>query len=331
LEQCRTEAILEALLGRLGVTVERQTELLALKQHVHGVSVTLSNAAGREENVETPWLIGCDGAHSTVRHLTHQSFPGEEDPHQFVLADVIAAGPVASDEGHGFLCDTGVLFMFPLPRGRTLVVATLAQHHDDPTELPSLEQMQALLNERGPAGMSISDPQWLSYYRIHYRLTRHYRHGQRIFLAGDAVHVHSPVGGQGMNTGIQDAYNLAWKLALVARGLAPDSLLASYEAERRAVAKGVIETSRMMTERSEAFSHLSEAERERLYVNVVVPEAEARRKAQHMEELDIDYRRSPICAEHGDARRLGSGPRAGAEALDAGPLRRGSEQLTLFD
>src|SRR5262245_66638175 len=98
--------------------------------------------------------------------------------------------------------------------------------------------IRTLMAERGAAGLSISDPQWLSYFRIHYRLARHYRPGRRVFLAGDAAHVHSPVGGQGMNTGIQDAYNLAWKLALVARGLAHASLLDSYEVEARAVAQG---------------------------------------------------------------------------------------------
>ncbi len=331
LEQCRTEAILESLLNRLGVTVERRTEVLALKEQADGVHITLRHADGREESLETPWLVGCDGAHSTVRHLTHQHFPGSEDPHQFVLADAIVAGPVASDEGHAFLSDTGVLFLFPLPRGRTLVVADLTNHHDDANEPPTLAMVQALMAERGPAGVRVSDARWLSYFHIHYRLARHYRHGRRVFLAGDAAHVHSPTGGQGMNTGIQDAYNLAWKLALVARGLASHTLLESYEVERRAVAKDVIKMARMMTERSEAFSHLSQAARERLYVNVVVPEAEARRKAQHMEELDIDYRKSPICAEHGHPGRLGNGPGAGMEALDAGPLRRGTEQLSLFD
>src|SRR5262245_4013763 len=332
LQQCLTEEILEGLLSRLGVAVERGTELLALKEHPDRVSATLRHRDGREENIDTPWLIGCDGAHSTVRHLTHQTFPGQEDPHQYVLTDVNLEGDITPDEGHGFLHDSGVLYLFPLPRGRTLVVATLATLHDDTTEPPSLEMIRALLTERAAlAGVRVSDPQWLSYFRINYRLARHYRHGRRTFLAGDAAHVHSPVGGQGMNTGIQDAYNLAWKLALVARDLAPPALLDSYEVERRAVAKDVIKTTRMMTERFEAFGQLSAAERERLYVNVVVPETEARRIAQHMEELDVDYRKSPICAEGGNGKRLAAGPHAGAEALDAGPLLREDQRLTLFD
>jgi len=318
-------------LSRLGVAVERQTELLALKEHPDRVNTTLRRHDGREEILDTPWLVGCDGAHSTVRHLTHQTFPGEEDPHQYVLTDVILEGDLAPDEGHGFLHDTGVLYLFPLPRGRTLLVATLPTHHDDAAQPPTLDMIRALMTERGPAGLRVSDPHWLSYFHIHYRLARHYRHGRRVFLAGDAAHVHSPVGGQGMNTGIQDAYNLAWKMALVGRGLAPISLLDSYEVERRAVGKDVIKTTRMMTERYEAFGHLSAADRERLYVNVLTPEAVARRIAQHLEELDVDYRNSPICAEGGSGRRLAAGPHAGAEAFDAGPLLRADQRLTLFE
>jgi 2-polyprenyl-6-methoxyphenol hydroxylase-like FAD-dependent oxidoreductase len=331
LEQWRTEAILERLLGRLGVTVERRTELVALAERPDGVSATLRHADGREETVDTPWLVGCDGAHSTVRHLTHQDFPGEEDPHQFVLADAVVEGPIAPDEGHAFLGDSGVLYMFPLPGGRMIVLATVDGHHDGTTETPALEEMQAIMAERGPAGTRVRDPRWLAYFRIHYRLARHYRHRRRVFLAGDAVHVHSPVGGQGMNTGVQDAYNLAWKLALVARGLAPDALLDSYEAERRAVAEDVITVTRILTERSEAFTHLSPAERDRLYLHVVVPEDRARQMAEHIEELDLDYRKSPICAERHGGRGAMAGPHTGAEIRDAGPLRQADRVFTLLD
>src|SRR5262245_20736783 len=330
LEQSRTEAILEALLERLGVRVERRTELLAISEGPDAVRATLRGPGGREEVVDAPWLIGCDGAHSTVRHQTHQAFPGSEDSHQYAIADVVLDGPIAQDEAHVFLTDGGVLYMFPLPRGRVLLAAEVAAHHDGATETPALEEIQSLVGERGPAGTRVSDPRWLSYFRIHYRLARHYRHGRRVFLAGDAVHVHSPVGGHGMNTGIQDAYNLGWKLALVARGLAAPALLETYEAERRAIAEDVVKWTRAVTERSEAFAGMSPARRERLYVNVTVPDAEARRIARHAEELDLDYRRSAICAEHRPRGRP-SGLHAGTQALDAGPLQCGDRRFTLFD
>src|SRR5262249_20966029 len=147
-------------------------------------------------------------------------------------------------------------------------------------------------------------------------------------------HVHSPFGGLGMNTGIQDAYNLAWKLALVVRGLAPQSLLDTYERERRAVAEDVIKVTRKTTEHLELFRELPPAERERLYTHAFVPEAERRRSAQQREGLDLDYRKSPICCEHhphAASPRFADGPHSGAQARDAGPLEVSGRTLTLFD
>jgi hypothetical protein len=164
-------------------------------------------------------------------------------------------------------------------------------------------------------------------------VTRHYRHG-RTLLAGDAAHVHSPVGGLGMNTGIQDAYNLGWKLALVARGRAPQSLLETYERERRAVAEDVVKVTRMMTEHLEVFRNLPPAERERLYSHAFVPEAQRLRSARQREQLDLDYRKSPICGEHRPPSappQFADGPHGGAPARDAGPLEVGGRTVTLFD
>lgn len=204
LGQNRTEEFLQQLLNRLGVRVERQTELLNFTSGPDSVFATIKRADGSEETVQTPWLIGCDGAHSQVRHVTTQGFAGEEDPHQFVLADVVLDAPVSGDEWHAFLTDSGGLYFNPLPAPRNLVFADITEHHDATTEAPTLEEIQALVSERGPTGARVSDPRWLAYFRIHYRLARHYWQG-RTFMAGDAVHVHSLLGGLGMNTGIQDA------------------------------------------------------------------------------------------------------------------------------
>jgi 2-polyprenyl-6-methoxyphenol hydroxylase-like FAD-dependent oxidoreductase len=334
LEQYCTEAALEALLERLGGRVERHTELVSLAERLDGVRATLRHSDGRDEIVETPWLVGCDGAHSRVRHLNHQRFPGETDPHQYAIADVVVEADVASDEIYFFLTDRGPLALFPLPRGRFLVVADLSMPNEGRAEQPTLAEIQALADERGPPGLRVSDPRWLGYFRINYRLTRHYRHG-RTFLAGDAAHIHSLIGGQGMNTGIQDAYNLAWKLALVVQSRAPVALLDSYEPERRAVAEDVVATTRRATDAIEAFRDLSSRDRDRLYRHSFTPPAELARIQKHREELDLDYRRSPICAEH-DERGAGrasfaGGPHAGSQALDAGPLRLGDRQVSLFE
>jgi 2-polyprenyl-6-methoxyphenol hydroxylase-like FAD-dependent oxidoreductase len=331
--QCVTEAALERLAHRLHVVVERSTTLTALAPEPDRVRATLRHADGREEVVETPWLVGCDGAHSTVRHAVGLLFPGEVDTRQYALADVAVDAALAPDEAHGFLGDRGVVFFFVLPEGRRQIVADVPVHHDPATEAPSLADIQALVDERGPAGVRVSDPRWLAYFRIHYRVAWHYRQG-RVLLAGDAVHVHSLLNGHGMNTGIQDAYNLAWKLALVVRGRAPASLLDSYEAERRAVAEDVVAATRATTEELMDFPNLSPAQRAQLLFHVVVPEPARLGAARHLEELDLDYRRSPISEDamsEAEAARLAGGPHAGAEARDAGPLEIAGRTLTLFE
>jgi 2-polyprenyl-6-methoxyphenol hydroxylase-like FAD-dependent oxidoreductase len=332
LEQFNTETMLEGLLNRHGIAVERQTALVGMADRLDGVQATLRHADGSEETVETPWLVACDGAHSTVRRLNHQHFPGESDPRQYVVADVVLHDHrLARDEVYFFLTDRGPLFVFPIPNGRHLVVADVRELHE--RDAPRLEEIQTLTTERGPGGIRVGDPHWLSYFRINYRVTRHYRHG-RTFLAGDAAHVHSLMGGWGMNTGIQDAYNLAWKLALVVRGRAPQSVLDSYERERRAVAEDVVTVTRTMTEQFEVFRDLPPEERERLCSHAFVPNAERLRSARHREELDLDYRKSPICGEHhprSTPARFAEGPHGGAQARDAGPLEVGGRTVTLFE
>ncbi len=334
LEQCKTEAALEALLRTLGVEVERQTELIAISERPESIAATICGPDGAERVVETPWLIGCDGAHSRIRHLNHIHFPGEEDPHQYLIADILMETAFEHDEMYSFLTDQGIVFFFPLPNQRWLVVADVPADHDGTKEQPTLQEVQTIITQRARDSVRISDPRWLSYFRINYRAARHYRHN-RIFLAGDASHIHSLIGGQGMNTGIQDAYNLAWKLALVSHGRAPFGLLDSYEKERRPVAEDVVKTTRILTERLEAFSNLSFQQRQRLYIDVVVPPEVAKRLARHNEQLDLNYSKSPICcqqeASHFGKTRFSSGPRPGEEALDAAPLLRDRHPITLFE
>ena len=333
IEQCKTESALERLLRTYHIEVERETELVEIVGRPDAVVATIRRGNSSEE-VETPWLIGCDGAHSRVRHLNHIHFPGKEDLHQYCLADVLIEGALARDEIHSFMTDRGLLFFFPLPNARWVIAADLPAQHDAVKEQPSLNDVRAIASERGPAGVRISDPRWLAYFRINYRAARHYRH-KRIFLAGDAVHIHSPMGGQGMNTGIQDAYNLAWKLALVHRGRAPAVLLDSYEKERRPVAEDVLATTKMLTDRFEAFTNLSPEQRQQMYLNMVVPPEVAKRMARHLEQLDLNYTKSPICHQHPGSHfgktRFTSGPRPGEEAPDAKPLLHDNRKTTLFE
>lgn len=315
--QAKTEAVLEEHLSTLGVSVERGVELIALKQAGDRVIATLLGADGRETVAETSWLVGCDGAHSSVRHLTDTKFPGDPDSHSYVLADVVIEGELADGEGHVFFHDDGELFIFStLPEGRRLIAANLPSGRELDRS-PTLDEIQELVTTRGLASLRVRDPRWLTHFRIHYRLAPHYRQA-RVFLAGDAAHVHSLLAGQGMNTGMQDAFNLGWKLALVIQGHVPESWLDSYEFERRKVGQEVVAMTRAATEGAELFAGLSKADRERLVAHMFVPEAEKLAAARMLQEVDLDYRSSPLCLEPTDA--FVDGPHAGMQAPDASPI-----------
>ncbi len=240
LSQRETELVLAEHIERAhGVRIERKVKLGGFTQDDSGVVATLEHADGWVEEVRVPYLLGCDGAHSTVRKTLNLPFEGSTYDARLIQADVRVDLPVAvhDDELAIFLGPKGMLGFFPLPGDKRFRLLTFLDPGDD--RPVALLTFQALLAERGPAGASLGDPAWMIDFRIHCRLVPHYRVG-RAFLAGDAAHIHSPAGGQGMNMGIQDAYNLAWKIALVARGVAKDTLLDSYEAERRPVAEATL-------------------------------------------------------------------------------------------
>jgi 2-polyprenyl-6-methoxyphenol hydroxylase-like FAD-dependent oxidoreductase len=239
--QSETERVLEERLESLGLAVERQVELIGFEETGEKVVSVLRHADGREKTVESDWLAGCDGAHSTARHGLGLEFEGNTIQNDFVLADIhvsgMRAGPPELDI---HLHREGVLVFFPITTNRYRVIADLGEAKGPRPVDPTLQQIQAIIDRRGPGGITVSDPIWLSAFRINERKVRDYRKG-RVFLAGDAAHVHSPAGGQGMNTGMQDAFNLAWKLALVCRDICrPDAVLDSYSSERSAIGDQVL-------------------------------------------------------------------------------------------
>ena len=235
IQQSETERLLEEQLATFGVKVERQVELKTFEQSADGVTCSLGHADGSEEKVEAQWLIGCDGAHSTVRHALGMSFEGSTMLNDWILADVHISGmqgpPAVDIHWHA----QGVLAIFPLGGTRYRVIADAGESASSGIgehRVPTMEEVQQILDVRGPKGLVASDPVWLSEFTINERKVADFRAG-RVFLAGDAAHVHSPAGGQGMNTGMHDAFNLAWKLSLVSRGLcAAEPLL--HELQRRA-------------------------------------------------------------------------------------------------
>ncbi len=240
LPQSETERLLEERLHDLGVAVERPVELTSFETREEGVRAALRHADGREEVVTTDWLVGCDGAHSAVRHGLGATFSGETLKSDFMLADIHMTGyPFPDSEITVYWHHDGVFVIFPISPGRYRVVADLPPTGADHPPAPTLEQVQEVMDRRGSQGLKAFDPIWLAGFRINGRKVANYRWG-RVFLTGDAAHVHSPAGGQGMNTGMQDAFNLAWKLALVIREICDEKLLDSYSPERSAVGEEVL-------------------------------------------------------------------------------------------
>lgn len=233
LPQSDTERLLTDHLRSLGVGVERNVELTGFSQSDAQTEAHLTHVGGRAEVVATPWLVGCDGAHSSVRHGLGLAFEGAAQGDDWMLADVRIEGDGAPppDEIGTFLHRDGPFVVFPIPGGRSRIVATLGKTVEgQPRPDPLLSDVQAMADERAGGGMRVFDPVWLANFRINERKVAEYARG-RVFLVGDAAHVHSPAGGQGMNTGMQDAFNLAWKLAMVIRGEAAPALLHTYTPE----------------------------------------------------------------------------------------------------
>jgi 2-polyprenyl-6-methoxyphenol hydroxylase-like FAD-dependent oxidoreductase len=238
--QDQHERLLIERLETFGVAVERRTELLGFTERDDGIIARLRGSDGQEEDCEARYIAGCDGARSLVRESLGTGFPGGTYRQLFYVADVEASGPATNGELHVDLDEADFLGVFPLAgQGRARLIGTV---RDERAEHPESLKFEDVSN-RAIQHMKISVEKlnWFSTYHVHHRVTQHFRHG-RAFLAGDAAHIHSPAGGQGMNTGIGDAINLAWKLAAVIGGRAPDTLLDSYEAERIGFARRLVAT-----------------------------------------------------------------------------------------
>jgi len=234
------ERLLITRLAEAGVEVERRTELEAFEETAAGVRARLRGADGVTNACEAIYLAGCDGAHSVVREGLRIGFPGGTYNHLFYVADVDARGAVMNGELHGALDTTDFLIVFPLKdEGRARLIGTVrtdAEHQDD--DLSWADVSQRVIQWMR---IDVERVNWFSTYRVHHRVADQFRKG-RTFLLGDAAHIHSPVGGQGMNTGIGDAVNLSWKIADVVHGRADSSLLDSYEPERIAFARRLVAT-----------------------------------------------------------------------------------------
>ncbi len=302
----RVEEALRLRLAEFGGAVEFGTALGSFQQSQEGVSAVVVNG-GEAETVTARGLVGCDGGHSIVRAQAGIAFEGEtREEVRMIVADVEVDG-LDRDVWHAWQHEDGLFSLCPLPSTGVFQYQAVIAPGQDP-EL-SLANMQAILEGRtGRTDIRLHEPEWSSLWRANIRLVDRYRE-RHVFLAGDAAHIHSPAGGQGMNTGIQDAHNLGWKLAAVAKGASP-ALLDSYEAERRPVAVGVLA--------------LSNA---RLRQALEQKEVPTRRDASTIE-LDVGYRGSALARDDRDEAAL---LRAGDRAPDATKLTTVDGERRLFD
>jgi 2-polyprenyl-6-methoxyphenol hydroxylase-like FAD-dependent oxidoreductase len=238
--QDQHERFLIERLEKLGVAVERRTELVRFSDLGDRITASLCGPDGHEEDCEASYIAGCDGARSLVRETLGTGFPGGTYRQVFYVADVEAAGRSIDGELHVDLDEADFLAVFPLAgEGRARLIGTVRDERADRTDTLKFEDVssRAIHNLK----VQVRKVNWFSTYQVHHRVTEHFRKG-RAFLLGDAAHIHSPAGGQGMNTGIGDAVNLAWKLAAVLAGSAPDNLLDTYETERIGFARRLVAT-----------------------------------------------------------------------------------------
>lgn len=303
----RTEEALRLRLAELGSAVEFGTALESFEQSEEYVSAVISKGGG-VETVTARWLVGCDGGHSIIRKQAGIAFEGEtRDEVRMIVADVGVDG-LDRDAWHMWRHEEGAVSLCPLPSTNVFQYqASIAPGQG--TQL-SLANMQAILKQRsGRTDIRLHEPEWSTLWRANIRLVDCYREG-RLFIAGDAAHIHSPAGGQGMNTGIQDAYNLGWKLAAVAKG-ASSVLLDSYDAERRPVAADVLALSN---------ARLKQALEKKAIFST--------RRDASTTQLDVNYRGSVLAREDRDETAV---LRAGDRAPDATGLTTVDGDRRLFD
>src|SRR5215210_710719 len=303
MDESDTERVLEQRLEQLGGRVEWSTQLLSFRVDGERVTATLRGPGGESE-LETRFLVGADGAHSAVRHEAGIGFAGAAYPERFLLADLDLEWDLPHDEGHIWIGDNGLVAAIPLPgerRYRVIVPlppAYAAKEYASEAEVAA--EAETLLKQRtGVTLRRIGDPAWASSFRIQRRQADRYRRGP-VFLAGDAAHIHSPVGGQGMNTGIQDAFNLGWKLALAARDQAAPGLLDTYQEERHPIAQGVLRGTHLGTRLFLAQNPLMRAVREQAVPAIVSIAPIRRRILAAVSQLTIGYRGSPLSVDADD-------------------------------
>ena len=330
LPQDEQERLLIEELGKLGVKVERRTELASFEDDGVKVVTELKHSDGTQESLSCAYLAGCDGAHSTVRSGLAVDFPGATYSHMFYVADVDASGPMINGDLNGALDSAGFLAVFPMPgENKVRLIGMVKADAEDADRKLRFEDVSPTIFQQ--LKVNVERVNWFSTYRVHHRVASCFRVG-RAFLLGDAAHIHSPVGGQGMNTGIGDAVNLAWKLAMVLEGRADARLLETYEPERIAFARRLVAS----TDRAFTFINydgpIARVVREdivpRVMPVVLRPEAARRFMFRTISQIRIDYRDGPLSS--GRAGRVHGGDRLPWTGTNYAPLQSRDWQIHVY-
>ena len=295
LPQSVTESLLIEALAERGVEVERGTTFVKFTQDRDGVVSSVRRPDGGEEAVGSRYLVGCEGPHSVIRKQAGFSFEGKTYPVSYFMADVELDWEVDRGDVRVWIHEDGMFSAIPMPGDRRwrLFVESGKEVEEGATEV-TLDLVRRLMAKRtGDRVTEATDPTWLSEFRISCRMVDRFANG-RVFLAGDAAHVHSPTGGQGITTGVQDAYNLAWKLDMVLRGAAPDSLLDTYTEERLPVVRRVLKTTDKTANIFLAHSRARRLFRDRIVLPLLRSRTMQKRLTRRMSQLDINYRGSSL-------------------------------------
>ncbi|EKD73763.1 MAG: hypothetical protein ACD_45C00194G0002 [uncultured bacterium] len=292
LPQHDTEKLLDEYLNTFHIHIERSVELITVTHSDHLATAIIRHADGQTETITTSWLIACDGANSSIREQCGLQFIGNDLTEQCVVADAkIDFSFMSKDEAHLFFDSKTLLAAFPLGLNKYRIAANL--HLDYPRQSFTKHEVIEIVQERAHGNYYVTDVNWISPFWVHCKLANHMRQGP-VFLAGDAAHIHSPAGGQGMNTGLQDAFNIAWKLALVVQGQALPSLLNTYEIERYPIAKEAVEKNDYFTKFA-LFDDKFLKKLKKVSEELHHDEAHLSKKfGEWLTQLDICYQHSPI-------------------------------------
>lgn len=298
--QSKTETVLREAIEQQGVKIERGVELVGFKQpelitEPNPVNAILRHSDGHLEQVQAPWIIDAEGAHSILRSTLDLPFTGRTFDEQFVVADVFLDGDFSESDWHLFSNKYGYLGMFPLGSNEFRMIASNIPSKEP---APTLGLLQGIFDQRSHISARFKDLRWASWFYINSRMIRHLRMG-RVLFGGDAAHIHSPAAGQGMNTGIQDMINLGWKLGLVMRGYGQETLLDTYEQERLPVIRKVVYKTEKITNLMSSINPLIH-----LLIEFIGPRLGGMQRVQkfipnRISQIDISYRDSPLSDHRG--------------------------------